>query len=77
MGGGTTDICIYRNETLIYSAVIPAGGEHYTNDIAYCLQLDLETAEKLKKDFKKDLLSNCYHFFNIIKVIVLKLNKKT
>mgnify|MGYP000420320764 FL=1 len=51
MGGGTTDICIYRNETLIYSAVIPAGGEHYTNDIAYCLQLDLETAEKLKKDF--------------------------
>ncbi len=51
IGGGTTDICIYRNETLIYSAVIPAGGEHYTNDIAYCLQLDLETAEKLKKDF--------------------------
>lgn len=51
MGGGTTDICIYRNETLIYSAVIPAGGEHYTNDIAYCLNLDLETAEKLKKDF--------------------------
>jgi Actin-like ATPase involved in cell division len=36
---------------LLYSAVIPAGGEHYTNDIAYCLQLDLETAEKLKKDF--------------------------
>lgn len=51
IGGGTTDICIYRSETLIYSAVIPAGGEHYTNDIAYCLQFDLETAEKLKKDF--------------------------
>ena len=51
IGGGTTDICIYRNETLIYSGVIPVGGEHYTNDIAYCLQLDIETAEKLKKDY--------------------------
>lgn len=49
IGGGTTDIAIYKNDKLIYTSVIPVGGEHFTNDIASILGLDLKTAGRLKK----------------------------
>jgi len=48
MGGGTTDIAVFKNNSLIYTDVIPLGGEHFTNDIAALLNLDLKTAEYLK-----------------------------
>lgn len=51
IGGGTTDIAIFKNEKLIYTNVIPLGGEHYTNDIASVLNIGIKTAEKLKKEF--------------------------
>lgn len=51
IGGGTTDIGIYRNEKLIYSGVISIGGEHFTNDISYILNIDLDTADRIKKEF--------------------------
>lgn len=51
IGGGTTDIGIYRNEKLIYSSVIPIGGEHFTNDISYVLNIDLDRADIIKKEF--------------------------
>lgn len=49
IGGGTTDIAIYRNGKLLYTSVIPIGGEFYTSDIATGLQIELKTAERLKK----------------------------
>ncbi len=51
IGGGTTDIGIYRNEKLIYSSVIPIGGEHFTNDISYVLNIDLDIADRIKKEY--------------------------
>ena len=51
IGGGTTDIGIYRNEKLIYSGVLSIGGEHFTNDISYILNIDLDTADRIKKEF--------------------------
>lgn len=54
IGGGTTDIGIYRNEKLIYSSVIPIGGEHFTNDISYVLNVDLDIADKIKKEYSND-----------------------
>lgn len=51
IGGGTTDMAIFKNEKLIYTSVIPLGGEHYTNDIASVLNIDVKTAERLKKEF--------------------------
>lgn len=51
IGGGTTDIAIYKNEKLIYTNVIPLGGEHFTYDIASLLNIDIETAGRLKKEF--------------------------
>lgn len=48
IGGGTTDIAIYLGGSIIYSSVIPMGGEHVTNDIAIGLRTPIEEAEKLK-----------------------------
>jgi cell division protein FtsA len=34
IGGGSTDLIVYHEGTVQHSAVIPVGGEHFTNDIA-------------------------------------------
>ena len=48
IGGGTTDIAIYVEGSLAYSAVLPIGGRHVTNDLAIGLKISLESAEKVK-----------------------------
>ena len=48
IGGGTTDIIIYNNKSVLHTAAIPLGGESLTNDIALGLTITLEQAEKLK-----------------------------
>ena len=48
IGGGTTDIIIYNNKSVIHTAAIPLGGESLTNDIALGLTVTLNQAEKLK-----------------------------
>jgi len=47
-GGGKTDICIYAEGALSYSASIPFGARHITNDIAVGLRISLESAERVK-----------------------------
>lgn len=48
IGGGKTDICIYADGALSYSASIPFGARHITNDIAVGLRVSLESAERVK-----------------------------
>ncbi len=48
IGGETTDIVIYVEGAMAYSAVIPLGGRHVTSDIAVGLRISLESAEKIK-----------------------------
>lgn len=43
-----TDIAIYKNGNLIYTNVIPLGGNSITNDISVCLSIPFSEAEKLK-----------------------------
>jgi cell division protein FtsA len=42
------DICIYIEGALSYSASIPVGARHISNDIAVGLRVSLDTAEKVK-----------------------------
>ncbi len=49
IGGGTTDMIIYHAGVVRHSAVIPVGGEHFTNDIAVGLRTPIPEAEKMKK----------------------------
>lgn len=48
IGGGKMDLCIFVEGSLSYSASIPIGSKHITNDIAVGLRVSLESAEKIK-----------------------------
>lgn len=48
IGGGTTDIALYKQGTIWYTKVIPIGGYHITNDIAIGLRAPYEIAENVK-----------------------------
>jgi len=50
MGGGTTDISVFRGGDIWFSKVIPIAGEHITNDITVGLQTPTEEAERIKKE---------------------------
>jgi cell division protein FtsA len=49
IGGGTTDIAIYEKGAVWHTAVLPVGGDHFTNDIAVGLRAPIPDAEKVKK----------------------------
>jgi cell division protein FtsA len=49
IGGGTIDLAIYERGSLWHTAVVPLGGDHFTNDIAVGLRMPIPEAEKLKR----------------------------
>lgn len=53
IGGETTDIVIFVDGAIAYSAVVPLGGRHITSDIAVGLRISLESAEKIKQWLSK------------------------
>lgn len=48
IGGGTTDLAVYRNNKVIHTSVIPIGGNTITNDIKQNLTILEKQAEELK-----------------------------
>lgn len=48
MGGGTTSIAVFVEGNLIFSDVVPIGGQHVTNDIARGLVTPVSQAERMK-----------------------------
>lgn len=48
IGGSTTNIAVYEEGDLQFTAVIPIGGVNITNDLAIGLKTDPEIAEKVK-----------------------------
>jgi len=51
MGGGTTDIGVFKRGNLAHSASIPIGGDHVTADLAQILKIPMEEAEKVKRHY--------------------------
>jgi cell division protein FtsA len=51
MGGGTTDVAVYKGGVLRHASVLPVGGNHFTNDIAIGLRISHTEAERIKKKF--------------------------
>ena len=51
IGAGNTDIGVFEGSTFIYTNTIPLGGNNITNDIAYVLQISIEEAERLKRQY--------------------------
>jgi cell division protein FtsA len=48
IGGGSSDLAVYCTGSVRQTAVIPVGGEHFTNDIAVGLRTPIPEAEKMK-----------------------------
>ncbi len=51
IGGGTTDLVLFKNGWVRHSRVFAIGGNHFTNDIAVCMNISLQEAERIKKAF--------------------------
>jgi len=51
IGGGTTDIAIFREGSIWHTAVLPVAGYQLTRDIAIGLGLPFEVAEEMKKKY--------------------------
>lgn len=48
IGGGTTDLALWHNGSIIYSEIIPVGGNNFTNDLAVGLKITHNEAERVK-----------------------------
>ncbi|NLB84331.1 MAG: cell division protein FtsA [Synergistaceae bacterium] len=49
IGGGTTGLALYTDGRPVKLAVIPIGGDHITNDLAYIMKIPISKAEEIKK----------------------------
>jgi cell division protein FtsA len=49
LGGGTTDVALFRDGAIWYTGILPLGGDHISNDIAVGLRTPTAEAEDLKK----------------------------
>ncbi len=50
IGGGTTDIAVYKEGSLEYTKSLPLGGKQVTMDIAHRFKISKEDAENIKKE---------------------------
>ncbi|MGE4296402.1 MAG: cell division protein FtsA [Desulfovibrionaceae bacterium] len=48
LGGGTTDIAVFANDSIKHTGVLALGGANLTNDIAFGLRTNMGAAEKIK-----------------------------
>ncbi|MBI3825746.1 MAG: cell division protein FtsA [Candidatus Rokubacteria bacterium] len=51
IGGGTTDVALFRDGAIWHTAILPLGGDHITNDIAVGLRTPAADAEDLKRRY--------------------------
>lgn len=58
IGGGTTDIAVWKDGSLIHSQIIPVGGNHFTNDLAVALKIPHNEAERIKINHGSVLADN-------------------
>jgi len=51
IGGGTTDIAVYREGAIYHTSVLPVAGRQVTQDIATGLGISFDLAEEMKKKY--------------------------
>ncbi len=49
IGAGSSEMIVYHQGTVRHTAVVPVGGDHFTNDIAVGLRTPIPEAEKMKR----------------------------
>ena len=48
IGAQSSDLVVFFEGAVAYTASVPIGGQHFTNDLAVCLQMPVAQAEELK-----------------------------
>ncbi len=51
MGASTTELAVFFEGSVAHTAVLPIGGDHFTNDLAVGLHVSTEEAEQLKLQY--------------------------
>jgi cell division protein FtsA len=51
IGGGTTGIALFLNNTVPFASVIPVGGAHFTDDLVDGVHIPAEEAERVKLEY--------------------------
>jgi cell division protein FtsA len=51
IGAGSSGMVVYRDGVVQHTAVVPVGGEHFTNDISVGLRTPIPEAEKMKRQW--------------------------
>ncbi len=51
IGAGSTELIVYFEGAVVYTAVVPVGGDHFTNDLAVGQHLSIPDAEYLKCEY--------------------------
>lgn len=51
IGGATTSLVVFEEGEILHTAVIPVGSDHISADIAIGLQVSIDIAEKIKRDY--------------------------
>jgi cell division protein FtsA len=50
IGGETASLAVYQRGAVWHTAVLPVGGSHFTNDIAFGLRTPVPEAERIKRE---------------------------
>ena len=58
IGAETTNMSVYEEGNLIHVVVFPIGSSNIRNDIAICLKVDVNTAERIKLEFAPSLIKS-------------------
>ena len=51
IGGGTTDVCVFKDGSIWHTAILPVAGYQLTRDVAIGLGLPFDVAEEMKKKY--------------------------
>ena len=51
IGAGSTELVVFFEGAVAHTAVVPIGGEHFTNDLAVGLHISVQEAEALKLEY--------------------------
>ena len=73
IGGGTTDVAIYKSRKLVFTYTLPVGGDLITNDISIGLNIPFAKAEEIKKKFA-NVDYNFYETLNKISMGDIKID---
>jgi len=76
IGGGTTDLAVYEEGNLIYSSVLPIGGDNITNDLAIGLRVGVDTAERIKREYGLARVSDLSQKRDVIDLSQFGFNEK-